>query len=223
MESNNKRIANSQMTNYEKNIQSRTTWHFIKGFVPRFRQYIKHERARRIARRRGAIIGENTILPISLAKQANKNLSAGHNTSIQTDKIDLRSPVKIGNYCIIGTCEIITTSHFVDSLDWEHKNYGIEIGDYVWIASNVLITPSCRKISYGAVAGAGSVVVKNIETMSIVGGNPAKHLRYRKEVHKNLVVESLLSGDLKQYIRTYKSKNEIKIAVNKYLCWLLQR
>jgi len=196
----------SERTLYEKNIQNRTTLHFLKGFFPRFCQYIKHERARRIARRRGAIIGENTVLPLSLARQANYNLIIGHNSSIQTDKLDLRSPVKIGNYCIIGQCEIITTSHYVDSPDWEHKNYGIDIEDYVWIASNVLVIPSCQKIGYGAVAGAGSVVVKNIEPMSIVNGNPAVLLRYRKEVHKDLVVESLLGGDLKKYIQVFKNR-----------------
>jgi len=189
---------------YQKNIRERTLLRFVKGLVPRYLQWIKHERARQIARKRGATVGENTVLPLSLAKRANKNLVVGHNTSIQTDKIDLRSSVKIGNYCIIGVCEIITTSHYVDSPDWEHKHYGIEIEDYAWVASNVLILPACRNIGYGAVAGAGSVVVKNIEKMSIVSGNPAVHLRYRKQVHDKLVVESLLGGDLKAYLKAWK-------------------
>jgi acetyltransferase-like isoleucine patch superfamily enzyme len=190
---------------YDQNIQSRTMLHFIKGLVPRYCKWRKHEKARRIARKRGATIGKNTVLPLSLAKRANKNLVVGHNTSIQTDKIDLRSSVKIGNYCIIGVCEIITTSHYVDSPDWEHKHYGIEIEDFAWIATNVLVTPACRHIGYGAVLGAGSVVVKNVEKMSIVGGNPAVHLRNRLKVHENLVVESLLSGDLKAYIKAWKN------------------
>ena len=204
-------------TAYEKNISSRTVLHFLKGLVPRFIRYTKHERARHIARRRGATIGENTVLPITLAKRANANLFVGHNTSIQTDKIDLRFPVRIGNYCIIGQCEIITTSHDIDSPDWEPKNYGIEIDDYVWIASNALILPACRHIEYGAVVAAGSVVVKNVDKMSVVGGNPAIHLRYRKETHKYLVVESLLSGDLKAYIKAYKNKNLKRVLINNKL------
>jgi acetyltransferase-like isoleucine patch superfamily enzyme len=191
---------------YVQNIQSRSVLHFIKGLVPRYRQWRKHEKARRIARKRGATIGENTVLPLSLAKRANKNLIVGHNTSIQTDKIDLRSLVKIGNYCIIGQCEIMTTSHYVDDPTWEHKHYGIEIEDYAWLAANVLVSPASRKIGRGAVCGFGSVVVKNVEPMSIVGGNPAKHLRYRKEVHSELVVESLLGGDFKEYVRAWENK-----------------
>jgi acetyltransferase-like isoleucine patch superfamily enzyme len=204
----NKIMEHKNSIVYQQNIQNRSLLHFIKGLVPRYLLWRKHEKARLIARKRGATIGENAVVPLSLAMRANKNLIVGHNASIQTDKIDLRSPVKIGNYCIIGICEIITTSHQVDSPDWEHKNYGIEIDDYAWVATNVLVTPACRHIGYGAVAGAGSVVVKNVEPMSIIGGNPAVHLRYRKQVHDRLVVESLLGGDLKAYIATWKNRKK---------------
>ncbi len=61
-------------------------------------------------------------MPLSLAKKANKNLTIGSHTSIQTDKIDTRSPVSIGSHVIIGQgTEIITTSHDINSVDWEHK------------------------------------------------------------------------------------------------------
>lgn len=117
----------------------------------------------------------------------------------------MRSPITIGNHVIIGSgTEIITTSHNIDSPDWEHKNYGITIEDYAWIPTNVLVLPSCRKIGYGAVVGSGSVVVKNVEPMSVVGGNPAKELKKRKCVHSSLIVESLLGGDYHMYKQTRK-------------------
>ena len=56
------------------------------------------------------------------------------------------------------------------------------------------------------VVSSGSVVVKNVVAMSVVGGNPAKEFKKRECVHKNLVVESLLGGD---YF-TYKSARKIK-------------
>lgn len=195
----------NENSNYFKNIKGRTKFHYIKGLYPRFRQYLKHERARRIARKRGANIGENVVLPISLAKRANKNLIIGNNTSIQTDKIDLRCPVIVGSNVIIGSNnEIITASHNIDSTEWEHKYYGITIEDYVWIPTNILILPSCTKIEYGAVVGSGSVVVNNIESMAVVSGNPAKEFRKRTCVHSDLVVESVLGGDLKTYIKARK-------------------
>ena len=42
-------------------------------------------------------------------------------------------------------------------------------------------------------------MVKNVETMSVVGGNPTKEFTKTKCVHKNLVVESLLGGDYYTY------------------------
>ena len=42
-------------------------------------------------------------------------------------------------------------------------------------------------------------MVKNVEAMSVVGGNPAQEFKKRKCVHKNLVVESLLGGDYHTY------------------------
>ena len=194
-------------TIYEKDIQSRSMLRYIVGLLARWKQHFKYDRAVRIARRKGATIGEGVIMPLSLAKKANKNLSIGNHVSIQTDLIDLRCPVKIGNHVIIGYgTEIITMSHEIDSPEWEHKSYGIEIEDYVWIPTKILVLPSCRKIGYGAVVSSGSVVVANIDAMAVVGGNPAKEFKKRKCVHSNLVVESLLGGDYRIYKQTRKNK-----------------
>lgn len=195
-------------TLYEKSVQDRSTLRYVLGLIVRWKQNWKYVRARRIARKRGATIGEGVIMPLSLAKHANSNLTIGNHTSIQTDKLDLRSPIRIGNHVIIGSgTEIITTSHNIDSPDWEHKNYGITIEDYVWIPTNVLVLPSCRKIGYGAVVGSGSVVVKEVEPMSVVGGNPAKEFKKRQCVHSDLVVESLLGGDYEIY-KEIRKKNK---------------
>lgn len=48
----------------------------------------------------------------------------------------------------------------------------------VWIGSNVII-PGGIQIGIGAIIAAGSVVVKDVPAYSVVGGNPAKVLRYR--------------------------------------------
>lgn len=195
------------MTNYEKDIKGRSISHYIVGLIVRWKQHFKYDKAVRIARKRGASIGENVVMPLSLARKANSNLKVGDHVSIQTDKIDLRNPVTIGNYVIIGLgTEIITTSHNIDSEEWEHKHYGLTIEDYVWIPTRVMVLPSCRKIQYGGVISSGSVVVKDVESMSVVGGNPAKEFKKRKCVHKNLVVESLLGGDYYTYKKIRKSK-----------------
>lgn len=196
-------------TLYYKRISERSLLHFIKGLLPRIQCYLRYQKSKKIAIRKGAKIGDNSIILREFAKRCNKNFELGNNSSIGSYKIDLRSPVKIGNNVIISNdSKIITTSHYIDSPEWEHKYYGIEIEDYVWIASNVLILPSCRRIGYGAVIGAGSVVVKDVPPMSVVGGNPAKVLKQRECVHEKLVIPSLLSGDLKIYWETWINRKK---------------
>lgn len=192
---------------YIESIKGRSALHYWRGYVIRFLQSLKYIRARRIARKRGAQLGEGVILSVSLARKLNANVSIGSHTSIQTDQLDTRNPLVIGSHVIIGAgTEVITTSHNIDSTLWEQKNYGLVIEDYVWLPTKVLVLPSCRKIGRGAVAGSGSVLVRDVPEMQIVSGNPATVLRERKCVHEDLVVESLLGGDFKAYREARKQK-----------------
>jgi acetyltransferase-like isoleucine patch superfamily enzyme len=200
---------NMSQTNYEIDIQNRSLFRFYIGIGARIQKHLYYSYSRYIARKRGASIGKNVVLPLALAKKANSNLSVGDNTSLQTELIDLRAQVTIGSHVIIGSgVEILTCSHHVDSPDWEFKPYGIVIEDYVWLATRSFILPSCRSIRYGAVSAAGAVIAKNVESMHIISGNPAVTIRLRKKVHSSLVVPSLLGGDLLVYRQTYKKRKK---------------
>ena len=196
-------------TKYERDIQNRTKIRYLKGLYPRFKKYVINSYITWTAKRKGATIGQHVTMPYKLAKRANRNLSIGDHTSIQTELIDLRIPIKIGNHVIIGSeVEIITVSHQIDSIDWEHKNYGLEIKDYSWLATRAFILPSCREIGYGSVCAAGSVIAKNVDRMAVMVGNPAQELRKRKEVHSALCVESLQGNDFVAYRKARKERNE---------------
>lgn len=54
----------------------------------------------------------------------------------------------------------------------------VQIGSDVWIGANVLILDGVS-ISDGAIIAAGSVVVKDVMPYEIVGGVPAKSIRFR--------------------------------------------
>ena len=199
----------STRTLYEEYVQDHSIFGYLRGLISRYITYLKYKHIQNIARRRGAKIGKGVIMPKSLAKKLNSNIIIGDHVSIQTSKIDTRAPLYIGNNVIIGSgTEIVTVSHNIDSPDWEPKYYGLQIDDYVWLPTNVLVLPSCRKIGYGAVVGSGSVVVKNVEPMSVVSGNPAKEFKKRLCVHSNLPVERLLHGDFLQFRETYKRRRK---------------
>ncbi len=60
---------------------------------------------------------------------------------------------------------------------WPHKG-DTQIGNDVWLGYNAVIMPGIT-IGDGAVIAAHSVVTKDVEPYSIVGGNPAKFIRKR--------------------------------------------
>ncbi|WP_427023071.1 acyltransferase [Aureimonas ureilytica] len=61
-----------------------------------------------------------------------------------------------------------------------HEQLGIEIGDDVWIGANAVVLDGAR-IGRGAVIAAGAVVRGEVPPFAIVGGVPARVLRYRGE------------------------------------------
>ena len=99
---------------------------------------------------------------------------------------DIYGPVKIGKDVMIGPeVAIYTHNHKHDEIDIPMikqgytENKPVYIEDNVWIGRRVLIMPGVC-IGTGSIVAAGAVVTKNVEPYSIVGGNPAKIIKYRK-------------------------------------------
>lgn len=54
----------------------------------------------------------------------------------------------------------------------------IKIGNDVWIGTRVIILPDVV-IGDGSIIGAGAVVTHSVPEKAVVGGNPAKIIKYR--------------------------------------------
>lgn len=71
-----------------------------------------------------------------------------------------------------------TKSTWTDRKVDNTKTERVYIGNDVWIGSHAMILGGV-KVGDGAVIGAGAVVVKDVPPYAIVGGVPAKIIRYR--------------------------------------------
>lgn len=59
-----------------------------------------------------------------------------------------------------------------------HKNRRVIIENDVWLGKNVIIANGAH-IGNGVIAGAGAVITKDVPDYAVVGGVPAKIIRYR--------------------------------------------
>ena len=82
-------------------------------------------------------------------------------------------------------CYFITRNHSFERVDVPMREQGyseekpIVVGDDVWLGYGAIILPGVT-IGDGAIIGAGTVVTKDVPPYAIVGGNPAKVIRFRK-------------------------------------------
>ena len=109
--------------------------------------------------------------------------TVGNFTEIGTRAM-IQSNVHLGDYVIMGPdVKIYSRNHKYDSLEVPIANQGKNyyetfIGNDVWIGANVVITAGC-KVGNHTVIAAGAVVTKDIPDYAVVGGVPAKILKYR--------------------------------------------
>ena len=126
-------------------------------------------------------IGENVWVGASCVFSGHGGINIGNNVSfgpqvmIWSEKHDFQKPTLI-------------------PYDSSFIKKEVNIEDNVWLGARSTIVPGVR-IGEGAVVGMGSVVTKDVPAGAVVGGNPAKIIKYR---------------DMETY---YKLKNENKIKV----------
>lgn len=95
--------------------------------------------------------------------------------------------------------------------EYVDKGY-TEIGNDVFIACNAVIFAGV-KVGDGAVIAAGSIVTKDVPPYAIVGGNPAKLIRYRfsDEQIQSLLRMQWWNRDLAVLVRSAESMKSIEM------------
>jgi len=103
-----------------------------------------------------------------------------------------RGYCKIGKYCAFGDAiRMITSNHKVDDVVLQYallKKLGLKanvdernnitIGNNVWIGDRVTILPGVV-VGNSSIIAAGAIITKDVPAYAVVGGSPAKLIKYR--------------------------------------------
>lgn len=111
-------------------------------------------------------------------------IKIGRNSRIHGSCIHAKASISIGeNVLIAGNCQIMDSNAHTLSMDDPSKRIDsmdearpIVIEDNVWLGANVIVLPGTT-IGEGSVIAAGSIVVKDIPSRVLAGGNPCKTIR----------------------------------------------
>lgn len=102
--------------------------------------------------------------------------------------IECNGGVSIGRYFHCGRgLTVLSTNHRYEGAesipyDSVYVKRPVVIEDFVWCGANVTIVPGVT-VGEGAIIAAGSVVTKDVPVCAVVGGNPAKVIKYRNKEH----------------------------------------
>ncbi len=135
----------------------------------------------RLLRLFGASIGQRAVIKPGIQVKYPWRLTAGNDCWFGQDCwIDNLDQVTLGSdVCLSQGCYLCTGNH-----DWSDSAFGlitrpIMIQDGAWVGARSVVCPGIT-LGEGAIAAAGSVVVKDIPRCEIHMGNPAAFVRVRR-------------------------------------------
>ena len=136
--------------------------------------------------------GKNVNIEHGASFNSGRHISIGDNSALGFNsriggKATIGRDVMMGHDCILWTL-----NHAFDRTDVPMTRQGfspeepIVIGDDVWIGMRVVILPGVKVGSHSIIA-AGAVVTEDVPEWAVVGGIPAKVIKYRKPQVSDIV------------------------------------
>lgn len=132
-----------------------------------------------------------------------ENISVGNDVNLGYKTIILaaKSKVVIGNKVMFGpevmvvggghNTSVVGRFMFDVHEKRPHDDLGVVIGDDVWVGGRVIILRGV-KVGRGAIIAAGSIVTKDVQPYAVVGGNPARLIKFRWSLEEIQQHEKLL-------------------------------
>lgn len=176
---------------------------------------------------------ENQTMPMTFFPIGDVKIGKGTYGDLNIYKFNNISKIKIGCYCSIGqnTSFIIDADHPLHHIStYPYKTMllhtekreaiskgDINIGDDVWIGFGSIIMSGVT-IGQGAVVAAGSIVTRDVPAYAIVGGIPAKLIKYRfdpdmiKELVKvdySKLTKEMVNDHIDNLYKELKNKNDL--------------
>lgn len=167
----------------------------------------------------------NFTYPVNITNDSLIQIGKGTYGPIDVLISNSESSLIIGNYCSIAANVkfLLSGEHCLNNIStFPFKTYymrgGLEalskgnivVDDDVWIGYGATILSGIH-IGQGAVIAAGSIVTKDVPPYAIVGGNPAKIIKYR---FSNEIIQELLKIDYSKLNESMIKENIDKLYTN---------
>lgn len=127
---------------------------------------------------------KNSFVEYGVYLSNGKHMKIGYNCHIN-ENVFIQGGYIGNNVMIAPNVSLLSTSHNYKNTEIPMIHQGETppnppiIADDVWLGRNVVVMPGI-KIGTGSIIAAGAVVTKNVAPFSIMGGVPAKLIKYRK-------------------------------------------
>lgn len=175
-------LASYRVTDYpHRSVWIRTAWYLVSLLVFEGGWPLPSGAKRAILRWFGAQIGTGVVIKPHVRIKFPWQLVVGHHVWIgQGTWIDNLAQVRLGDHvCISQGVYFCTGSHDYRRRSFDLLTSPIRVESGAWVAARSTLLGGVS-VGANALVAAGSVVTKDVPPATIVGGNPATHLRDRQ-------------------------------------------